>query len=63
MKEIIANEGMWLTQATLDNEAERGFWKRLTPAYSLSESDFTQWSDAQKEAWETEYADNGLTMP
>ena len=55
MKEIIANEGMWLTQATLEDETQRGFWKRLTPAYSLSESDFTQWSDEQKAEWEEEH--------
>lgn len=46
---------MWLTQATLDNEAERGFWKRLTPAYSLSESDFVQCTDAQKVEWEEQH--------
>lgn len=60
MKEIIANEGMWLTQATLTNEAERGFWKRLTPAYSLSESDFTQWSDEQKTEWEEQYVEKEI---
>lgn len=46
---------MWLTQATLDNESERGFWKRLSPAYSLTEADFTQWTDAQKAEWEEEH--------
>ena len=55
MKEIIAKEGMWLTQATLENEAERGFWKRLTPAVSLTRADFAEWTDGQKAAWEKKY--------
>lgn len=53
--EIIANEGMWLTQANLENEDERGFWKKMHLAYSLTEQDFTQWTDQQKEQWEQEY--------
>ena len=50
--ELIANEGMWLTQANLDNEAQRGFWRRLYMAQSLTEADFTEWTDAQKAEWE-----------
>lgn len=56
--ELIANENMWLTQATLENEEERGFWKRMHLAYSLTEQDFTQWSDQQKEKWEGEHPVN-----
>jgi hypothetical protein len=56
MKEIIANENMWLTQATLENEEERGFWKRLTPACSLTEDDFIQWTNEQKQEWEEKHA-------
>lgn len=51
---------MWLTQATLEDETQRGFWKRLTPAYSLSESDFTQWSDEQKTEWEEQYVEKEI---
>ena len=50
--ELIANEGYWLTQKVLENEANRGFWKRLYPAHSLSAEDFDQWTDAQKAEWE-----------
>ena len=53
--ELIANEGMWLTQAYLQDETERGFWKKMHLAYSLTDADFTQWTDAQKEAWEAEH--------
>ena len=55
MKEIVASKGHWLTQATLQNEEERGFWKRLYPAFSLSEADFTEWTDEQKEHWEQQH--------
>ena len=51
--EIIAQEGKWLTQANLDHEQERIFAKRLYPAASLSEADFTQWTDEQKADWES----------
>ena len=50
--EIIATEGMWLTQAHIENENERGFWKRLYPAKSLTKDDFVEWSDVEKEKWE-----------
>jgi len=53
--ELIAKEGMWLTQAALQDEAERGFWKRAHLAYSLSETDFTEWTDKQKVEWEAEH--------
>ena len=52
--EIIATEGMWLTQAHIENENERGFWKRLYPAKSLTKDDFVEWSDTEKEKWEKE---------
>lgn len=53
--EIIANEGYWITQKHLSDEWERGFWKRLHPAASLTEDDFEQWSDDQKAQWEAEH--------
>lgn len=59
MNEIIANEGMWLTQASLDNERDRIFAKRLYPAASLSASDFVEYTDAQKAAWERVFVDMG----
>lgn len=59
MNEIIANEGMWLTQASLDNERDRIFAKRLYPAASLSASDFVEYTDAQKTAWERVFVDMG----
>ena len=53
--ELIAKDGMWLTQANLDNEAARNFWKRMHLAYSLTEADFAEWSDEQKAEWEKEH--------
>lgn len=52
MKELIASDGKWLTQANLENEDERIFARRLYPAVSLTEADFTQWTDAQKAQWQ-----------
>lgn len=46
---------MWNTQATLKEDEQRGFWKKMYLAYSLTEADFTQWTDEQKAAWEEEY--------
>lgn len=53
--EIIAQEGMWLTQANLKEDEQRGFWKKMYLAYSLTEVDFTQWTDEQKEQWEKQH--------
>jgi len=58
--EIIAQEGMWLTQATINNDNERGFWKRMHLAYSLTENDFIQWTDEQKSAWEEEHKEEDM---
>jgi len=53
--ELIAKEGYWLTQANLENEEERNFWRRLYPAHSLTAEDFTEWSNSQKAEWEREH--------
>lgn len=58
--ELIAKEGKWLTQANLTNESERGFWKRLYPAYTLTENDFEEWTNEQKEQWENEHPQEEL---
>lgn len=55
MNEIIAQEGLWLTQANLADEGDRQFWRRLYPAVSLTSADFTEWTDAQKAQWEAEH--------
>lgn len=51
MEELVAQEGFWLTQKTLRNNEQRGFWKRLYPAVSLTADDFEEWTDEQKEAY------------
>ena len=55
MNELTAKEGMWLTQATLENEEKRGFWKRLYPAASLTPADFRDATEEEKAAWEAEH--------
>jgi hypothetical protein len=51
---------MWLTQANLEEESERGFWKKMYLAYSLSESDFTEWTDEQKSSWEEQHKEEDM---
>lgn len=53
--ELIAKDGMWLTQANLADEAERGFWKRMHLAHSLSAEDFRDATDEEKQAWEKDH--------
>lgn len=54
-KELVAQEGYWLTLAKIEEGEIRNFWKRLYPAASLSEQDFVEWSDEEKSAWEREH--------
>ena len=51
MNERIAQEGYWLTQATIDNEAKRTFAKNVCGFGDL-DALFTEWTDAQKAEWE-----------
>ena len=51
MEELVAREGYWLTQKALRKNEERGFWKRLYHAVSLTAADFEEWTDEQKEAY------------
>lgn len=53
--ELIAKEGMWLTQAVLEDEDERGFWKRMHLAYSLSAEDFRDATQEEKDKWDAEH--------
>lgn len=57
-KELIARDGCWLTQKHLSNEWDRGFWKRLYLAVSITEDDFVEWTDGQKEQWKTEHPED-----
>ena len=53
--EIIAKEGHWLTQTELKDGEQRQFFRRIYLAVSLTEDDFTEWSDEQKAQWEAEH--------
>jgi hypothetical protein len=58
--EITAREGMWLTQANLKEDEQRGFWKKMHLAYSLTQDDFTEWTDEQKSAWEEQHKEEDM---
>lgn len=49
--EIIAKEGHWLTQTELKDGEQRQFFRRIYLAVSLTEDDFEEWTDEQKEAY------------
>lgn len=53
--ELNATQGMWLTQAALKEDEQRGFWKKMYLAYSLTQDDFIEWTDEQKSAWEEQH--------
>ena len=54
MKTRKANNGNWLTQAELEDEASRTFAKKVC-GYGDLDSLFTEWSDEQKAEWEREH--------
>lgn len=54
MKERIANEGMWLTQANLEDETARTFFKECAGFGNLDEL-FIEVSDEYKQEWEEEH--------
>lgn len=54
MKERIAQEGYWLTQVTIDDEASRTFAHKVAGFGDL-DSFFVEWTDAQKAQWEAEH--------
>ena len=54
MKERIANNGFWLTQANVEDEASRTFARKVC-GYGDLDSLFVEWSDEQKKEWEQEH--------
>lgn len=54
MKERIAKDGFWLTQATIEDEASRTFARKVC-GYGDLDSLFVEWSDEQKAEWEAEH--------
>lgn len=54
MNERIAQDGFWLTQANIEDEASRTFAKKVC-GYGDLDSLFTEWSDEQKAEWEREH--------
>lgn len=53
--EIAANKGHWLTQKELKDGDQRGFWKRMYLAHTLTPEDFEEWTDEMKASWEEEH--------
>lgn len=54
MKERIAQEGFWLTQANIEDEASRTFARKVC-GYGDLDSLFVEWSNSQKAEWEREH--------
>lgn len=54
MKERTAPAGYWLTQATLEDEADRQFWTKVC-GYGDLDALFTLYTDEQKAQWEAEH--------
>ena len=54
-RELLPAEGMWLTQAKLENEKQRTFSAFAYLARKENMVDFAEWSEDQKEQWEREY--------
>ena len=54
MKERIAKENQWLTNATLDNEAERIFVKKVS-GYGDLDALFRDATQEEKDKWEAEH--------
>ena len=52
MKQIVADEGLWLTQASVGDGTDRVFSKQVFMPDGASEEAWTQWTDAQKTEWE-----------
>ena len=56
MKELISRDGYWLTQASVENESDRTFAQKVCGFGDL-ESLFVEWTQEQREAWETAHLD------
>ena len=54
MKERIAQDGYWLTQATIEDEASRTFARKVA-GFGDIDNLFVEWSNEQKEQWESEH--------
>ncbi len=52
IKHLTPAAGMWLTQATLADEAQRNFYSHVYLGVNDKQSNYTEWSDQQKQAWE-----------
>lgn len=54
MKEIIAKEGMWLTQATTIEEENRIFVKKIC-GYNVNEAYWRDATNEEKDKWDEEH--------
>ena len=59
MNERIAQQGYWLTQAVLEDETQRSFFKRVA-GYGDLETQFTEWTDEQKSSWEEQHKEEDM---
>ena len=52
IRHLTPTAGMWLTQANLEDEAQRNFYSHVYLGVNDSQSNYTEWTDAQKTEWE-----------
>lgn len=54
-KQLFAEKGMFLTQADIEDESERSFCAIACIPLTMSESAWTEWTEAQMEQWQEEH--------
>ena len=57
-KILTPRSGYYITQASVEHEEERWFAESVAMAIDADESAYTEWTTAQKNAWERRYAPN-----
>lgn len=54
-RRLIPADGLWLTQAVLADEDARIFSQLMFLGINDEPSNYTEWTEAQKEEWEREH--------
>lgn len=54
-KQLFAEDGMFLTQANIEDESERAFCTIACIPLTMDESTWTEWTELMKQRWEREH--------
>lgn len=54
-KVLTPKNGYYITETTVESELERGFYSSISMPIDADESIYTEWTNAQKAAWERRY--------